>query len=124
MAHDNELPAIRAVVMAYLEGMIYGNEEQLRSSMHPLCMQAGHFLGKYEFMPRDEFITAIAPEPKQAAGSPIVHDYKMIDVTADTAIVKVTDDCFGTSFTDYLTLIKHDGRWQIVMKAFYDHANG
>jgi hypothetical protein len=35
----------------------------------------------------------------------------------------VTDDCFGTTFTDYLTLIKHEGRWQIVMKAFFDHAH-
>ena len=38
------------------------------------------------------------------------------------AIVKVTDECLGTSFTDYLTMIHLDGRWQIVMKAFFDHA--
>lgn len=33
------------------------------------------------------------------------------------------DECFGTSFTDYLTLIKHENRWQIVIKAFFDQAN-
>ena len=46
----------------------------------------------------------------------------MIDITA-ILIAKVKDDCFGTTWTDYLTLIKHEGNWQIVMKAFYDHAN-
>ena len=34
------------------------------------------------------------------------------------------DDCLGTTFTDYLTLIRDEGRWQIVNKAFYDHARG
>ena len=45
----------------------------------------------------------------------------MIDITGDMALVKLSDDCFGYSWTDYLTLIRHDGDWQIVMKAFYGH---
>ena len=47
----------------------------------------------------------------------------MIDVTGDIAIVKVTDECFGTTWTDYLTLSRDGGQWQIVMKAFYNHAH-
>ena len=45
-----------------------------------------------------------------------------LDGTGDVAVAKVYDECLGTTFTDYLTLIKHDGQWQIVMKAFYDHS--
>ena len=120
---DGELQAIRSVVTDYIHGMIYGPDDLLRRAMHPHCMQAGHFRGEYEFMPRDAFIEAIAPEPKQPAGSPVTFNILSIDLTGDVAVVKLTDDCFGTRFTDYLTLIRHDGSWQIVMKAFYDHAH-
>jgi hypothetical protein len=123
MASEEDRSAIRLVVMEYLQGMIYGEYERLREAMHPLCMQAGHYNGQYEFFPRDEFIEAIKPEKKQPAGSAIGFDITMIDITGDIAIVKVKDDCFGTTWTDYLTLIKHDAKWQIVMKAFYNHAN-
>ena len=47
----------------------------------------------------------------------------LIDITGDIAVVKVTDECFGTVWTDYLTLIRHEGQWQIVMKAFFNHAD-
>lgn len=124
MNNEETLAAIRLVVTDYLEGMIYGQYERLRTAMHPLCMQAGHFNGKYEFMPRDEFIEAIKPEKKEPAGSKINFNISMIDLTGDIAIVKLTDECFGTIWTDYLTLIRHEGKWQIVMKAFYDHAAG
>lgn len=123
MSRDRELQAIRAVVTDYLEGMIYGQPDRLRRAMHPLCMQAGHYKGSYEFFPRDEFIEAIGPEKMQPPGTPYAAEIVSIDVTGDVALAKLTDDCFGTSFTDYLTLIKHDGAWQIVMKAFFDHAN-
>jgi hypothetical protein len=86
-------------------------------------MQAGHYNGQYEFLPRDEFIEAVKSEKKKPAGSPLSYVISMIDITGDIAVAKVMDDCFGTTWTDYLTLIKHDGVWQIVMKAFYDHAN-
>ncbi len=123
MSESQELDAIRAVVADYLDGMIYGDYERLRSSMHPQCMQAGHYKGQYEFLPRDEFIEAIKTETPQDPATPYLSNIKSIDVTGDIAAVKLSDDCFGTTWTDYLTLIKHDGKWQIVMKAFYDHAN-
>lgn len=123
MPHTGDEKAVREVVTDYLEGMIYGQYERIRDAMHALCMQAGHYNGQYEFMPRDEFITAITPEKKEPVGTPIRSHISVIDITGDIAMIKVTDDCFGTTWTDYLTLIRHDGRWQIVMKAFYDHAN-
>ena len=61
--------------------------------------------------------------PTLSSGTPYNYEILSVDVTGDIAVVKVVDDCFGTTFTDCLTLIKHDDRWQIVMKAFFDHAN-
>lgn len=70
MVPYEDIEAIRSVVRLYLEGMIYGQPEKLRRAMHPLCMQAGHDKGRYEFIPRDEFIALAGQEKPQPAGSP------------------------------------------------------
>ena len=123
MANEVELQAIRSVVVDYLDGMIYGDDDLLRKAMHPLCMQAGHFREKYEFLTREAFIDALRSDPRLPPGTPYPAEFQSIDVVGDMAVVKVTDTCFGTTWTDFLTLIRHDGVWQIVMKAFYDHVH-
>ena len=123
MTRQDEVKAIQKVITEYLEGMIYGQPDRLKTAMHPKCMQAGHFNGNYEYYSRDEFIEALKAEKMAEPGSTYTAEVVSIDMTGDVAVAKVTDACFGTTFTDYLTLIKHDGQWQIVMKAFFDHAN-
>lgn len=123
MSTESERDAIEAVAAEYLEGMIYGQRDRLERAMHPQCMQAGHFGGSYESFDRETFIRSIEGETALPPGTPYRSEIVSMDMTGDVAVVKVEDDCFGTTFTDYLTLIKHEGRWQIVMKAFFDHAN-
>lgn len=124
MNNSEDRAAIEAVVTAYLEGMIYGQRDKLERAMHPQCMQAGHFGGAYEYLDREGFIQSVVGETAIPEGSPYDYDILSIDITGDVAVVKVADACFGTTFTDYLTMIKHEGQWQIVMKAFFDHAEG
>ena len=64
MAPESDLHAIRLVVTKYLGGVIHGQYDRLRESMHPQYMQAGHDRGRYEFIPRDEFIEVIKRERK------------------------------------------------------------
>jgi hypothetical protein len=116
-----EREAIEAVIREYLEGMIYGQYDKLRHAMHEHCNVMGHAEGKYDFLPREDFIKALGDYPKEPVGTPIVSSIVSLDITGDTAIAKITDDCFGTTFTDYLTFIKDNGQWQIVAKAFYDN---
>lgn len=123
MEDKGEHPRIEAVIIEYLEGMIYGQPDRLAKAMHPLCMQAGHYDGTYEFYTRDEFIESLSGLEGIDTDATVSFRILSIDVTGDVAVAKVEDDCFGTRFTDYLTLIKHKGEWQIVMKAFFDHAN-
>ncbi|PWJ21901.1 nuclear transport factor 2 family protein [Jannaschia seohaensis] len=118
----NERDAIERVVKDYLEGMIYGQRALLERAMHPQCMQAGHFNGTYEFFDRETFIRSLEGEEAAEPGTPYVSEILSIDLTGDVAVVKVADECFGTRFSDYLTIIKHEGDWQIVMKAFFDHS--
>lgn len=126
MAFGSEHDAVRAVVVDYLEGMVWGDEEKLRRAFHPGALQVGHFAETYEFFPLEEFIQWIRDEETQPAGSAYVAELLAIEVTGTVAVAKVTDSCFGTDFTDYLVLVKDrptpDGRWQIVTKAYHVHA--
>lgn len=120
--HDD----IRKVVIDYLEGMIWGDEERLRRAFHPDALQVGHFAGTYEFFPLREFIDWVKNEKTEAPGTSYVAELVSIEVTGTVAIAKVTDSCFDTHFTDYLVMVKDrpgaDGRWQIVTKAYHVHA--
>lgn len=114
---------IEAAVTDYLEGMIWNDPERLRRATHPLFVQSGHYKGQFEFHDRDEFIESLEIEKSQEPDTPYVSEIAAIDATGDVATVKVTSECFGTSFTEYLSLIRIETRWQIVMKVFFDHAN-
>ena len=46
------------------------------------------------------------------------HFGESIDITGDAAVVKLVLDYPSAYITDYMTLLKIDGRWWIVNKAF------
>ena len=116
-----ELDALRAVTQDYLDGMIYVDEAKLRHAFHPKCLIVGHFRGRLEYDPLDDFIAAVKKEGGPPAGTPYFAEIVSIDIAGDTAVVKSTNDYLGTRFTDYLTMLKTGGRWVIVNKVFYAH---
>lgn len=117
-----EIDAVRAVLVDYLEGMIWGQTDRIEAAFHPKAIQVGHFAGEYEFFSRQEFVDWLRTEPSEPEGSLITAEFLSIEVTGDVAIAKVSDTCFGTDFIDYLVLVRDGGRWQIVTKAYFAHA--
>ena len=126
MGLKQEHDAVRQVVVDYLEGMIWGDEDRLRRAFHPRALQVGHFEDTYEFFPLEEFIEWLRNEESAPPGSPYTAELISIEVTGTVAIAKITDTCFGTEFTDYLVMVKDQpdasGRWQIVTKAYHVHS--
>lgn len=114
---------VRAVVQHYLEGMIYGDAAKLELAFHPQAQIAGNWEGAYEIIARDPFITTCVDAKDQAAGTAIVAAIVSVDITADVALVKLTDTCFGCDFTDYLSLVKHKEQWQIISKVYCVHSS-
>jgi hypothetical protein len=121
MMIGSECDAVRAGAIEYLEGMIWGQLDRIEKALHPKAIQVGHLAQTYEFLSRQEFIDWLRTEKADPAGSPYTDEIISVEITGDTAIVKVTDTCFGTDSTDYLVLVKHEGVWQIVTKAFFAH---
>lgn len=118
----SEIDAVRAVVVDYLEGMIWGQTDRIERIFHPKAIQVGHFAGDYEFFSRQDFVDWLKTEPAEPEGTPYRAELLNIEVTGDIAIAKVSDTCFGTDFTDYLVMVKHEGQWQIVTKAYFAHS--
>lgn len=128
MSLDREHSAVRQVVLDYLEGMVWGQEEKLKRAFHPQAIQVGHFQGTYEFFPLQQFIDWVKSADTQPAGTPYQAELISIEVTGTVAVVKVNNTCFGSDFTDYLVMVKDKpdatGKWQIVTKAYHAYQNG
>jgi hypothetical protein len=126
MSLGNQHDAVRQVVIDYLEGMLWGDEERLRRAFHPGALQVGHFDGSFEFFPLPEFLAWLKDEGADPPGTSYTANLLSIEVTGTVAVAKITDTCFGTDFTDYLVMVNDkpdaSGRWQIVTKAYHAHS--
>ncbi|GAB5467673.1 MAG: hypothetical protein Kilf2KO_07030 [Rhodospirillales bacterium] len=120
-AVERERAAVTAVVRAYLDGMVFADEALLRQALHPRWHCIGHIKGSLEWLSLDDFIATC----KQARPSEPDPDYfwriVSLEIVGDSALLHLEDDYLGRRFTDHLTLLKHEGRWQIVNKVFYLH---
>ena len=118
----SEEQAVQAVVHLYVDGMTFAHEGALRKAFHPRACIIGNYQGTVEWLSLDEFIAAIASEGAAPADTQPRIQIETLDVTGDTATVKVVDEFAGMRFSDHLSLLKIDGRWTIVNKLYYLHS--
>jgi hypothetical protein len=109
---------IARTVATYVEGMARGDAAALRQAFHPRAASIGHFEGDLEWASVEEFIAACEAEAIAADMQVPPHEIESISVAGDTAVVRVTNVWAGEDFRDTLTLLRHEGRWQIVSKVF------
>ncbi|KAA1185602.1 nuclear transport factor 2 family protein [Rhizobium tropici] len=117
----SEEQAIRAVVHLYVDGMAFANEPALRKAFHPRADIIGNYQGAVEWMTRDEFIAAIVEQGSAPPDTIPLMEIELIDIEGDAASVKVVDEFAGMRFSDYLSLLKIDGRWSVVNKVYHLH---
>ncbi|RVQ81586.1 nuclear transport factor 2 family protein [Sinorhizobium medicae] len=117
----SEEQAISAVVHLYVDGMAFANEGALRKAFHPNASVVGTSGGAVEWMTRDAFIAAVTKEGAAPPDAQPLMEVEMVDMTGDIARVKVIDEFAGARYSDYLSLLKVDGRWLIVNKVWHRH---
>ena len=115
----DEADAVIAVAGNYFRAMVDADEQELRRVFHPNASVIGHFGGKLEFASVDEFIKG-TPHAK-TGDKPFDYRVEGVVLEGDTAVVTVGNYCYARWFTDHLSMLKIDGRWQIVAKTFYVH---
>jgi ketosteroid isomerase-like protein len=117
-AQESEEPAIRETIQHYFQGHATGDGEHFRKAFHPDAKLFFIKDGKLTQWTSEEYIS-------RASGKPAYDEAQRkrridsIDVSGNAAVVKVTLDYPRVVFTDYMSMLKIDGKWKIVNKTFY-----
>lgn len=112
--------ALNEAVQTYLDGLYEGDAALLASVFHPTSALVREQAGTIARMTVDEWLTAVRgrPSPK-ARGVTRNDEILQVDFAGPTtAMVKVKCSIPPRNPTDYLSLLKADGKWQIVQKVY------
>jgi len=117
---SDDRAAIEVVVQTYLDGLYEGNVEKLAAAFHPTSSLTYEENGSLTPLPRDQWLEAVRSRPSpQSRGLPRHDRILQIDqASPTTAFVKLNCAIPPRFFTDYLSLLKVEGRWQVAQKVF------
>ena len=117
----NDLRAIEAVTWTYLNGLYEGDVAKLEHAFHPTsALTTALDDGTIKIVPRDEWLKAVRERPSPKAAGMVRGDHILtIDLVGPTlALVKVKCQMPPRYFTDLLSFLKVESKWQIVQKVF------
>ncbi len=119
-SHATDRQAIDAVIQTYLDGLYEGNADKLAQAFHPTSALAQAHAGQIQITPRDVWLDGVRKRPSPQAQKLARHDEIVsVDIAGPTmAFVKLRCAIPPRFFTDQLSLLKIDGRWQIAQKVF------
>lgn len=108
---------IKEVVMQYVNGCSTGDVELTKKAFNKGAIMYGYLNGELCAGSIDALYAAIAhlgPDPKTK------YEVDVMEVVGTAATVRVVlEDWHGLGFTDFHSLVKMDGKWQIVAKIFH-----
>ena len=122
----DERKAIETVVQTYLDGLYEGDAGKLAQAFHPSSALTQWWEGELKIVPRDTWLEAVRNRPApRAQGLPRSDEILSIDqVGPEMAVVKLRCAIPPRHFTDLLSLLKIDGRWQVAQKVFMTEMRG
>ena len=117
-AQESEEAGVRAAIEHYFQGQATGQGEHFRKAFHTDAKLFFIREGKLTQWTAEEYISRASgkPAPDEAQRKRRIDS---IDITGDSAVVKLTLDYPTVVFTDYMSMLKIDGQWKIVNKTFH-----
>jgi Putative lumazine-binding len=117
---SQDLAAIEALVKTYLDGLYEGDADKLASVFHATSALSQSVDGKLVVTPRDQWLAAVRTRGSaKTQGLERADHILTIDIVGPTmAYVKLKCQLPPRYFTDQLSLLKIDGRWQVAQKVF------
>jgi hypothetical protein len=111
--------AIRQTVQHYFDGGKNRDSVALRKAFHPEARMLFAKDGKLVLVPIGEYIAGSSKnKPKPGEVDSTKRRVVEVDVAGDAAVAKLELERPDALITDYMSLIKIEGRWQIVNKVF------
>jgi hypothetical protein len=114
---DPEAEAVRETIQYYLDGQAAGDGQLIARAFHP----GAHLTTAHDGGVR---ATAISDYVSRFSGRPASDEdhrerwIESVDITGDAAAAKVILEYPDVRYTDYMSLLKVDGRWQIIHKNY------
>lgn len=117
---DDDLEALNAAVQTYLDGLFEADADKLASVFHPTSALAHMTPEGLQVIPRDTWLAAVRQRRSPKDQGLKRHDRILaLDLIGPTmAHVKLNCAIPPRFFTDILSFLKIDGRWQVAQKVF------
>lgn len=117
---SDDLNAIRAATQTYLDGLYEGDADKLAAVFHQTSALTAVLDGELKIIPRDQWCEMVkSRESPKAAGKQRDDHILSIDLIGPTmAHVKLKCAIPPRYFTDILSFLKIDGRWQVAQKVY------
>ena len=117
-----DLDEVRALIQLYIDGA-NGDVAKLKQAFQADARMFGHVGPMDTYIPISGFFDMVQAQPG-LAGPRYKATVRSIDITGDAGVaVLVETDYLGCDFTDYFSVARIDGRWQITNKT-YAHTGG
>jgi len=112
---------IRALLQDYFDGLHFSDVARLGRVFHPSAMYACATSGTLQLLDMAAYLPVVAQRPAPAScGQPRADEVVSIEMAGPvTALARVHCTIAPKRFTDLLTLVRLDGRWQILAKVFH-----
>lgn len=118
---ETAYPDIIAMLNRYFDGLYHSDTSILAQVFHPeanyYCATEGHLL----HLDMQQYFPVVDKRPSPASKNETRRDRIIsLEIAGPvTAFARVECAIANKFFTDFLTLVKLDGRWQIVSKVFH-----
>jgi len=121
MRAGDERAAVEAVLQDYFDGLHHGDTARLARVFHPRALYATASDGRLTALSIDEYFPVVERRPSPASrGEARADRIVAIEFAGPvTAWARVECQILPKRFTDLLTLVKLDGRWQVIAKVFH-----
>jgi hypothetical protein len=118
--------AIEAVVQTYLDGLYEGDADKLARAFHPTSALTQWWEGELKIVPRDTWLDAVRNRPSPKAQG-LARSDEILSIEQhgpEMAVATLRCAIPPRFFTDALSLLKIDGRWQVAQKVFRTELRG
>jgi hypothetical protein len=115
------IEALRATLQLYFDGLYHSDTDRLAKAFHGRAIYASATEGSLVHMTMAEYLPMVDARPSPAShGEQRTDRVVSIDFAGPvTAVARVECSIGPKHFTDLLTLVHVDGRWQIIAKVFH-----
>ncbi len=116
-----DFAGVAAVVATYFDGLYFSDTRRLGQVFHPkahyVCVTDGTLLHR----DMEDYFAVVDARPSPASRGEVRRDEIVSVEFAGPVTARVVLRCaIGTrAFTDFLTLIRLDGNWQVMSKVFH-----